>query len=400
MEDANKTKAQLIDELAVLRRRLAELETCQIELDLAKGQLRWNKDDHGTRQDGPTLMLALLERTPHPIVLLDGDGGFAFCNGAAQELLVCSRHEPAGRSIGDLDATDGCGGLVRRFRRLWDTGGTLEAEWRVGEECRTIEFTMTPVLWNGDQAMLSAARDVTDKRLVERRLEEALAELDQFAYMASHDLREPLRAVTSYVELLSRRYQGKLDADANDFINFAVDGATRMQHLIDDLLAYSRVGTHGKPFRPVDCEVVFSHAMANLAMAIEECHAHVTHDPLPTVMADGTQLVRLFQNLLDNAIKFRRVGSPRVHVSYQENDADWVFCVSDHGIGIDARDAERIFAVSQRLHTRAEYPGTGFGLAICKKIVERHGGRIWVASEPNRGSRFWFTIPNRGGNQA
>jgi light-regulated signal transduction histidine kinase (bacteriophytochrome) len=252
----------------------------------------------------------------------------------------------------------------------------------------------------------AAQRELAERKIAEEELKRTMAELarsnkelEQFAYVASHDLREPLRMVTSYVQLLARRYQGRLDADANEFIAYAVDGATRMQALINDLLAYSRVGTRGKPFEPTDCETILEQALTNLQVAIEESGAAVTHDPLPTVVADGTQLVQLFQNLIGNAIKFRSEEPPRVHVSASETfevsktSKVWRVSVQDNGIGIDPEYHERIFLIFQRLHTREEYPGTGIGLAVCKKIVERHGGRIWVESQFGKGSTFHFTIP-------
>jgi signal transduction histidine kinase len=219
-------------------------------------------------------------------------------------------------------------------------------------------------------------------------------ELQQFAYIASHDLQEPLRMVTSYLQLLERRYHGQLDADADEFIQFAVDGAQRMHELIRDLLAYSRVGTLGGPFVPVDCERVFGQVLDNLKVAIRESEATVTCDPLPAVMADPIQLGQLFQNLIGNAIKFRGQRSPEIHVSATRHDGDWLISVRDNGIGIEAQYAERIFVIFQRLHTREEYPGTGIGLAVCKRIVERHGGRIWVESQPGQGATFSFTIPS------
>lgn len=219
------------------------------------------------------------------------------------------------------------------------------------------------------------------------------SELEQFAYVASHDLQEPLRMISSYVQLLSRRYEGKLDKDADDFIAYAVEGTKRMQQLINDLLAYSRVGTRGKPPAPTDFEDVFSEAMSNLRMAAEEAGAVVTHDQLPTSDADRLQMVQLFQNLIGNAIKFRGKDTPQVHVSARPDGEVWVFSVRDNGIGIDPQFHDRIFTIFQRLHGRDEYPGTGIGLAVSKKIVERHGGRIWLDSTPGKGTTFYFTVP-------
>ncbi len=218
-------------------------------------------------------------------------------------------------------------------------------------------------------------------------------ELEQFAYVASHDLQEPLRMISSYVQLLSRRYSGKLDQDADEFIAYAVDGTLRMQQLINDLLAYSRVGTRGKPPAPTDFEDVFSKAMANLKMAIEESGVVVTHDQLPTAMADELQMVQIFQNLIGNAVKFRSQENPRIHVSARQEGKEWIFSVRDNGIGIDPQFHDRIFVLFQRLHSREEYPGTGIGLTVTKKIVERHGGRIWLESALGKGTTFYFTIP-------
>jgi light-regulated signal transduction histidine kinase (bacteriophytochrome) len=214
--------------------------------------------------------------------------------------------------------------------------------------------------------------------------------------VASHDLQEPLRMVTSYLQLIAQRYRGRLDAAADEFIAFAVDGAARMHRLISDLLAYSRVGTRSRAFEPVDCQAALDQALANLEIAIEEAGATVTRDPLPIVPADEGQLVQLFQNLIGNAVKFHGQAPPCVHISAQrrrEAGDEWYFSVRDNGIGIDPQQFERIFMIFQRLHTMAEYSGTGIGLAICKKIVERHGGRIWVESQPGQGSTFYFTLP-------
>jgi light-regulated signal transduction histidine kinase (bacteriophytochrome) len=221
------------------------------------------------------------------------------------------------------------------------------------------------------------------------------AELQQFAYVASHDLQEPLRMVSSYTQLLAKRYKGTLDSDADEFIAYAVDGATRMQRLIHDLLAYSRVSTKGRNFETVSMEAVLAYALDNLKKAVEESGAVVTHHTLPTVLGDQRQLVQLFQNLLSNAVKFRGEQPPRVHVAAQVGNGDWLFSVRDNGIGLEPQFTERIFVIFQRLHNREEYPGTGIGLAICKRIVERHGGRIWAESELGKGATFCFTLPAR-----
>jgi light-regulated signal transduction histidine kinase (bacteriophytochrome) len=199
--------------------------------------------------------------------------------------------------------------------------------------------------------------------------------------------------ISSYTQLLAQRYEGQLDDKARKYIHYAVDGAIRMQALINDLLAYSRVGTRGKPLEPTDSHAVLGGAIRNLAVMIEESRAIITNDDLPTVRADASQLVLVFQNLIANAIKFRREDLSRVHVSVQEHGGEWIFSVKDNGIGIEPQHAERAFVIFQRLHTRAEYPGTGIGLAVCKRIVERHGGKIWFESEPGKGTTFFFTVP-------
>ena len=201
--------------------------------------------------------------------------------------------------------------------------------------------------------------------------------------------------VASYTQLLAKRYKGKLDNDADEFIAFAVNGANRMQALIQDLLAFSRVDTQGQHFEATSVETLLGYALDNLKGGIEESGAVVTHDPLPTVMADERQLLHLLQNLLSNAIKFRGQDPPLVHISAERRDNQWQFSVRDNGIGIDPQYAERIFVIFQRLHTNAEYPGTGIGLSLCKKIVERHGGRIWMESQLGQGATFYFTLPVR-----
>jgi PAS domain S-box-containing protein len=243
-------------------------------------------------------------------------------------------------------------------------------------------------------------QEIAERKRIETELNHLMdvlarsnGELEQFAYVASHDLQEPLRMVTSFLQLLKSRYGGKLDTDADEFIDFAVDGATRMKTLINDLLIYSRVGTASKPSMPISGDEVFNRAAANLRIVIEESGAEITHDPLPTIVADDTQIVQLFQNLIGNALKFRSAETPKIHIGVKEMDGEWVISFKDNGIGIEPEYKERIFIIFQRLHLSTDYPGTGIGLAVCKKIVERHGGKIWVESELGQGATFYFTMP-------
>ena len=259
--------------------------------------------------------------------------------------------------------------------------------------------------FNAMAAELQESYQELEHRVAERTQELARsnAELAQFASVASHDLQEPLRMVTTYLQLLQRRYSDRLDGDAEEFIGFAIDGATRMKTLIKALLEYSRVGARSQPFAPVNCAAVLSLTLSNLEVAIQESAAIITHDPMPTVMGDQTQMIQLLQNLIGNAIKFRGERQPMVHVAAQRRagsshgEADsWLLSVRDNGIGIDPQYSERIFQIFQRLHSRNEYPGAGIGLAVCRRIVERHGGQIWVEPTPDQGSTIYFTLPDRG----
>jgi signal transduction histidine kinase len=236
-------------------------------------------------------------------------------------------------------------------------------------------------------------REIAVRTEMQAALLRSNTELEQLAYVASHDMQEPLRMVASYLQLVAQRYKGQLDADADEFIGYAVDGAKRMQALINDLLAYSRVGTKARPLEPTDCGKVVETALANLRIAIKDSDAQVSCGPLPQVIGDSMQLLQLFQNLIGNALKFKRVDPVQIHIAAEPEDGFWRFTVTDNGIGIAAEYHERIFVLFQRLHGRGDYPGTGIGLAICKKIVERHGGSIGVDSQPGVGSTFSFTIP-------
>lgn len=276
--------------------------------------------------------------------------------------------------------------------------GMAEADFlEVLADVSAVVFTAIAVGWTGTAlARADRARREAEATLrhYAAELERSNRELQTFAFVASHDLQEPLRMVSSFTQLLAKRYQGKLGPDADEFIGFAVDGAKRMQQLILDLLAYSRVSSRAASFERTSAERALEAAVARLAAPIAEAGALVTHDPLPDVVAEPTQLGQLFQNLVGNAVKFRSAARPEVHVSARRDGAGWRFSVRDNGIGIAPQHADRIFVVFQRLHSKEEFPGTGIGLAICKRIVERHGGRIWVESEPGRGATFHFVLPD------
>lgn len=269
-----------------------------------------------------------------------------------------------------------------------------ELEQRVQE--RTRDLTTSNELLETEIAERRRAESILAERSAE--LARSNSELEQFAYIASHDLQEPLRMVASYVQLLERNYKNLFDAKGEEYIAYAVDGAKRMQLLINDLLAYSRVGTQGNEFALTDCAGVVGLTIKNLQKTIQESGATITCEPLPTVLADRMQLLQLFQNLLANAIKFRAEQPPEINITAKHTDGFWQFAVKDNGIGIEPRHFERIFLIFQRLNSRRNYPGTGMGLAICKKIVDRHGGMIWPVSEPGMGTTFFFTLPDKPGD--
>ncbi|HEV2856156.1 MAG TPA: ATP-binding protein [Thermoanaerobaculia bacterium] len=356
------------------------------------------------------LLAAIIESSGDAIYSRDLKGVITTWNPAAERLFGCSSGEAVGQPISflipagrreeerEIHARVLRGERVEHYRttRLHRDGHPVE-----------ISLSVSPVRGDGGRIIgLSAiARDMSEQKryedLAARQAEElrrSNAELERFAYVASHDLQEPLRTVTSYVQLLARRYQGRLDPDADDFIAYAVDGANRMRQLIQDLLAYSRVNTTGSRFGRTSLEKVLPAVLASLEASLKEAGAVVTHGPLPEVAGDESQLEQLLQNLIANAIRFRGAGPPRIHLEAERLAGEWRVSVRDNGVGIDPRYFERIFVIFQRLHNRAEYGGTGIGLALCKKIVEGHGGRIWVESGPEGGSAFFFTLPAEGGN--
>jgi PAS domain S-box-containing protein len=366
--------------------------------------MRRNAEKHLAQMEGR--YRGLLEAAPDPMVVVNQGGEIVLLNLQAEKQFGYRRNELLGQKVTNI--------IPQGFAERLIADGLRSAEDALAQQIGTgielsgrrkdrtefpIELMLSPL--GGAEGILvtAAIRNISVRRSAEAHLLQKVEELNrsneelgQFAYIASHDLQEPLRMVASYTQLLSRRYKGKLDADADEFISFAVDGATRMQRLIQDLLAYSRIGTKGKDLLDTSSEVALKTALSNLRGAIEESGALVSHDPLPNVMADETQLVQLFQNLVGNAIKYQNPGTPRIHIAALNGGKQYRFSVQDNGLGIDPQYFERIFGMFQRLHKREEFAGTGIGLAICKKIVERHGGQISVESQPGMGSTFRFAL--------
>ncbi|HEX8464584.1 MAG TPA: PAS domain S-box protein [Abditibacterium sp.] len=347
---------------------------------------------------------AIVEAADDAIIGEDLDGNIVTWNGGARRLYGYSAEEVVGRSAAMLippEMPDELPHILNSIRR----GETLEhyETVRVRKDGKRLDvsFTLSPIKDGQGKitGIAGIARDITEAKQSEAELRRSNAELEQFAYVASHDLQEPLRAMAGTVQLLQQSYQGQLDADADEIISHAVAAAKRMQTLINDLLAFSRLSRHGNTFAPTDFMVVLSDVQNNLEVAIAESGAVITRDDLPVVTGDASQLRQLLQNLLSNAIKFRGEKPLQIHVGARRDQNTWLFSVRDNGMGIEAQYFERIFVIFQRLHTRDEFPGTGIGLAVCQKIVERHGGRIWLESEMGRGTTFHFTIVDASPSQ-
>jgi PAS domain S-box-containing protein len=354
----------------------------------------------------------LLEAAPDAMVVVNPAGEIVLLNVQAEKQFGYRRDELVGQKVKNIIPEGFAERLIADALRSTEdalaqqigTGIELSGRRKDGTEF-PIEIMLSPLASAEGTLVTAAVRDITTRKKAEASLLQKVEELNrsneelgQFAYIASHDLQEPLRMVASYTQLLARRYKGKLDSDADEFIAFAVDGASRMQRLIQDLLAYSRVGTKGKELLDTSGEEALQHALVNLCGAIEASGAQVTHDALPDVLADEMQLVQLFQDLVGNAIKYQRGEIPRVHISAARNGGkEWIFSVRDNGLGIDSQYFEKIFGMFQRLHKREEFAGTGIGLAICKKIAERHGGTISVESKVGQGSTFRFALTDSQG---
>ncbi|OVE85129.1 PAS domain-containing sensor histidine kinase [Natronolimnobius baerhuensis] len=350
-----------------------------------------------------TLIPAAVETLPINFAILDTDGTILYTNDAWQAFGKANDIDAQPDTIGTnyleitrqaetetaQTAAAGLAEILTGERELFE----FEYPCHSPETKRWFLMRAAQFTEDGQRFVAVAHFDITDRYQYQQQLEASNERLQQFAYVASHDLQEPLRMVTSYLQLLENRYGDELDEDAEDFIEFAVDGARRMEAMIEGLLAYSRVETQGKSFESVSLEAVLEDVLTDLEIQINETGAEITAESLPTVDGDASQLRQLFQNLLDNAITYSGEETPQVSIGAQREGDEWVISVSDDGIGIDPDETDRVFEVFQRLHSHEEYSGTGIGLALCKRIVERHGGEIWVSSAPGDGSTFSFTLP-------
>jgi len=380
----------------------------------ADGNLRGFSEfshDLSERNEAEAKYRGLLEAAPDAMVVVNQGGDIVLLNLQAEKQFGYRRDELIGQKVKNIIPEGFAERLIADALRSVDdalaqqigTGIELVARRKDDSEF-PIEIMLSPLQSAEGVLVTAAIRDITARKKSEEHLLKTVGELkrsndelEQFAYVASHDLQEPLRMVASFTELLAENYRGRLDSDADEFIAFAVDGCHRMQGLIQDLLLYSRAGTSAKAFFDISSESALEQALTNLRATIEESHAVVTHDSLPNIRTDDKQLTQIFQNLIGNAIKYRSAEVPNVHVGVKKNgDNEWIFSVRDNGLGIDPQFFDKIFILFQRLHGQNEFEGTGIGLAICKKILHRLGGRIWVESEPGKGSTFYFALSEKG----
>jgi PAS domain S-box-containing protein len=371
------------------------------------GALEAEREHLGRVDAQQQLLAAIVKSSYDAIISKTRSGTITSWNSAAEELYGYSAEQAVGRHISLIVPPDRLDELNEIMARLETFAGTQRVETeRLTSDGRRIEVEVriSPIR-NAEGHLLGAssiAHDIGERKRTERELArwrdelaKSNAELERFAYVASHDLQEPLRMVASYMQLLAQRYRGRLDSDADEFIGFAVDGANRMKNMIADLLKYSRAG-RGDDFTKFNSGVALDHALANLQFAIRETGATITHDRMPEICGIPPQMVELLQNLIGNALKFHGDRAPRIHISARRAGSAWEFAVADNGIGIAPQYRERIFEIFRRLHGREKYPGTGIGLALCRKIVVHHGGRISVDSQEGKGATFHFSFPDRG----
>ena len=388
LKKAENSLAKAYDDLELkVKERTSEIFKSREELRLKN---RYNRE--------------LLEVSIDPLVTIGPDGNITDVNKAVEEATGYSRIQLIGTDFSNYftDYNKAKAGYEEVFRRGFVKDYPLEIQHKNGK--------VTPVLYNASVyknekgetiGVFAAARDISQLKKAENKLEKLIdkleisnKELEQFAYVASHDLREPLRMITSFLQLLKIKYEDNLDENANDYINYAVDGAKRMDVMINDLLEYSRIGSKERKFEYLLAEDIVDTVLTNLKALTEDKNAIVTYDPLPVIYANEYQMVQLFQNLITNGIKYCTKKIPRINISASVKDDEYVFSVRDNGIGIDKDHLKRIFTIFQRLHTRDEYDGSGIGLAISKKILQKHRGKIWAESEPGKGTTFYFTLPN------
>jgi PAS domain S-box-containing protein len=367
------------------------------------------RSEDALRQSEERFRLIVTNVKDYAILMLDPEGTVVSWNDGAERIHGYRAEEIVGHHFSCFypieDVSDDKPAL--ELQAATKDGRFEEEGWRLRKDgSRFLANVVITAIRDGEGQLRgfgTISRDVTERKKSEEDLLKTVGELrrsnedlQQFAYVASHDLQEPLRMVASFTQLLAKRYKGCLDPDADEFIAFAVQGCTRMQRLIQDLLAYSSAGSNEKALSQTFVESALRDALANLGTTIEKTGAVVTHDSLPSVTTDHAQLVQIFQNLVGNGIKYRRAGVPHIHISATLNaDNEWVFAVRDNGLGIARQHFERIFVLFQRLHGQEHFDGTGIGLAICKKILERLGGRIWVESQLDKGSTFYFALPER-----
>jgi PAS domain S-box-containing protein len=393
LKDLVQNQRLRLEEAEELKRAISEGDLDALVFPGPEGNLTFTLDsaDHAYR--------ILVETMNEGTATLSFDGTILYCNSRFAVLLRMSLQSIVGTPIYQFIAPEHCLTFKALLEHDIDRGEiTLMTEGGrslpVYMSISSLRSKESPNSW------CLVITDLTEIKKAEGNLKSKIdelarsnEELEQFAYVSSHDLQEPLRMITSYLQLLQLRYQGNLDDKADKYINFAVDGASRMQNLIKDLMEYSRVTRTSREPKPTDCEFILNQVLSTFKLILDENEATVSHDPLPEVMADSTQLSQLLQNLISNGVKFRSEETPTIHIAAEKKANEWIFSVQDNGIGIDPQYSERIFEVFKRLNKREEYSGTGIGLAICKKIVERHDGHIWVESELGKGSTFYFTLP-------